>query len=266
MAELIPEDNGFTASERDLKTMADRLRLTYCRDHLDDIINAATDGKLNPREVLTLVFGREIERREVNRARQAFMAAHFPFKRGLDDFDLNAQPCVDPALIRELALLDWVERGDNLLFLGPPGVGKTHLAIAFGGLAIRHGYSVLFKNAEALVKELLEARKEDKLERELTKLCKVKLLIIDEFGYLPFNVEGSHLLFKLITRRYERKSVVITSNRPLRDWGSILGDPTVSGAIMDRFLHHCRVLTMNGESYRMLEVKKQNLLGEVRET
>ena len=168
------------------------------------------------------------------------------------------QPCIDTAVIRELKTLSWAGSGSNILFLGPPGVGKTHMAIGFGLLAVEQGYSVLFKTVEALIKELSEAHEMGKLEQKMQKLAKVKVLI----GYCPFSANGSHLLFQLISRRYESKSTVITSNRPVSDWGLILGDTTAATAILDRLLHHCSVLTINGDSYRLLAAKKANLLAK----
>lgn len=248
--------------ENDLISMADRLKLTFCRDHIEEIISEAGSCRMNPREVLQFVFAKEIACREQNRIRLGNMAAHFPRKRTLDDFDFSLQPCIDMGVIRELKTLNWVERGSNILFLGPPGVGKTHLAIGFAELAIERGYSVLFKTAEALIRELDEARNCGKLEQKMTKLAKVKVLVIDEFGYFPFTAQGAHLLFQLINRRYESKSTILTSNRPVRDWGLVLGDSTAATAILDRLLHHCDVLTINGDSYRLISAKKNNLLAE----
>ena len=229
------------ASDNNLVAIADRLNLTFCRDHIEEIISETTNSRMNPREILQFVFSRECT---------------------LEEFDFSVQPCIDTAVIRELKTLSWAGSGSNILFLGPPGVGKTHLAIGFGLLAVKQGYSVLFKTAEALIKELSEAHKMGKLEQKMQKLAKVKVLIIDELGYCPFSANGSHLLFQLISRRYESKSTVITSNRPVSDWGLILGDTTAATAILDRLLHHCSVLTINGDSYRLLAAKKANLLAK----
>jgi DNA replication protein DnaC len=190
------------------------------------------------------------------------MSAHFPRRCTLTSFDFDVQPSIDMAIIRELKTLSWIENGSNILFLGPPGVGKTHLAIGFGMTAIENGYSVLFRTAEALIKELLEAQAQGKLEQKLQKLSKVKVLIIDEFGYFPVTVEGAHLLFQLVNRRYESRSTIVTSNRPVRDWGLILGDSTAATAILDRLLHHSCVLTINGDSYRLMSARKEKLLEE----
>ena len=141
------------ASDNNLVAMADRLNLTFCRDHIEEIISETTNSRMNPREILQFVFSREISRREENRIRIGTMAAHFPRKCTLEEFDFSVQPCIDTAVIRELKTLSWAGSGSNILFLGPPGVGKTHLAIGFGLLAVKQGYSVLFKTAEALIKE-----------------------------------------------------------------------------------------------------------------
>lgn len=244
------------AFDNNLVAMSNRLNLTFCRDHIEEIISETTNSKMNPREVLQYVFNCEISRREENRIRIGTMAAHFPRKCTLDQFDFTVQPCIDPIIIRELKTLSWVDNGDNILFLGPPGVGKTHLAIGFGLLAVEQGYSVLFKTAETLIKELTDAYDAGKLELKMQKLAKVKVLIIDELGYCPFSANGSHLLFQLINRRYDSKSTIITSNRPVSDWGLVLGDSTAATAILDRLLHHCSVITINGDSYRLLSAKK----------
>lgn len=250
------------AFDNNLVAMANRLNLTFCRDHIEEIISETTNSKMNPREVLQFVFNCEISRREENRIRIGTMAAHFPRKCTLDQFDFSVQPCIDTATIRELKTLSWVDKGDNILFLGPPGVGKTHLAIGFGLLAVERGYSVLFRTAETLIKELTEAYETGKLEVKMQKLAKVKVLIIDELGYCPFSANGTHLMFQLINKRYDSKSTIITSNRPVGDWGLILGDSTAATAILDRLLHHCSVITINGDSYRLLSAKKTNLLAK----
>ena len=162
--------------------------------------------------------------------------------------------------MRDLAACRWAAHGDALLIQGPPGVGKTHLAVALGREAVRHGYSVLFTTATALVTTLVRGQTEGRLEQRLAQLSKPKLLIVDGFGHLPSRAAAAHLLFQPISRRHERGSILVTSNRAGGDWGTVLGDPVVATATLDRLLHHSHVPTIRGDSYRLREKRRSGLL------
>jgi DNA replication protein DnaC len=237
-----------------------RLQLTHLRDTLAAVLSEAAKRRWTYLEFLEAILGREVDSKQGKRIRMGMQIAHFPCIRTIEEFDFRFQPSADERLIRELSAGNFIAHGENVLIFGPPGVGKSHLAIGLGRKAVERGHSVRFTTATALLATLGKAESEADLGDKLTEYSKPKLLIIDELGYLPFEPDAAHLFFQLVSRRYERGAMLVTSNRAVGEWGSVFGDPVVATAILDRLLHHSHVLTIRGDSYRLREKRRSGLL------
>src|SRR5919106_333945 len=238
-----------------------RLRLRYVAERLDAVLNDAARTEPTYLDFLDTVLRQEVEAKQRTRVTMALKIAHFPSVRTLDDFDFKFQPSVDQRLVRELATGRLLSQTENVLVFGAPGVGKTHLAIALGRAVVEAGHSVLFVSATALLAALTRAETDGQLADRLMFFTKPKLLIIDELGYLPFERRSAHLFFQLVVRRYERGSMLITTNQLVTQWGTVFGDEVLAAAILDRLLHHSHTLMIQGESYRLRQKKKAGLLG-----
>lgn len=240
-----------------------RLRLGYVAERLDAVLAEAARGEPTYLDFLDQLLQQETAAKQRKRIAMGIQIAHFPTVKTLDDFDFKFQASLDQRLVRELATGRFIAQADNVLIFGPPGVGKTHLAIGLGRAAVEAGHSVLFTSATALLGALAKAETEGQLAERLTFYSKPKLLLIDELGYLPFERRSAHLFFQLVARRYERGSTLITTNQLVTQWGTVFGDEVLAAAILDRLLHHSYTLMIQGESYRLRQKKKAGLLGQV---
>jgi DNA replication protein DnaC len=244
-----------------LISLLERMKMDYLEAQLDAICEQASKKDLGYKEFLIEALQTEWSGRHQRGVESRLKMARFPWVKTLEQFDFTFQPSIDRKVLRELSGQGFVNRSENVIILGPPGVGKTHLAIALGVKAVEAGHKVLFLSLESMITRLTKARMENRVERQLQQFVYPKVLIIDEMGYLPMNRDEAGLFFRLLTRRYEKASTVITSNKSFVDWGEIFNDQVLATAILDRLLHHCTTLNIKGESYRLKEKRKAGLLG-----
>jgi DNA replication protein DnaC len=235
------------------------LKLDTIEEFLDNCLELAARDSKTTMEVLDYLFEQERKHREAVAIERRMKSAVFPVKKTLEDFDFEFQSSIDKKIIEDLATLRFVHNAENVVFLGPPGVGKSHIAIALGIEATKAGFSVYFTNAGNLIERLKIATKEGVLEKKLKDFTKYNLLIVDEIGYLPFDEEGAHCLFQLISKRHEKRSTIFTSNKSYGEWGEIFKDHVIAAAVLDRILHHCTTISIKGESYRLKERKRQGI-------
>lgn len=232
--------------------LADHLKTlklpTFLREYEKVARQCAAEG-LDHVQFLARLVERELIDRERRMIERRIKAAKFPATKSLDSFDFKAIPKLNKMQVLELARCEWIERRENVIALGPSGTGKTHVALGLGLAACQKGVTVSFTTAATLVHEMMEARDERRLLRLQKQLAGVKLLIIDELGFVPLSKTGAELLFELISQRYERGSTIITSNLPFDEWTETFGTERLTGALLDRLTHHVNILEMNGDSY-----------------
>ena len=227
------------------------LNLYGLKNNISSEIDYITNNNLPFLEGLNHFLKSEVKYREINRAEANIKVAHFPYLKEIKDFDFDYQPSINKNIINDLATLRFIEEKKNILFMGSPGVGKTHLATALGIEAAKKRNSVYFISCNDLITNLSNAFKENRLESKIKFYCKYKLLIIDEIGYLPVDHQGSNLLFQLIAKRYMTKSTIVTTNMPFSRWGEVFSDNTLASAVLDRLLHYSHIIRITGNSYRI---------------
>jgi len=241
-------------SRRELiRAMLADLKLPGALEAVDGVLGKADSGSLTAGEAIQELLGAQISLRNNRRLQAAMRSSRLPAVKTLEDFDFSFQPSIKREQIDSLAELGFLERKENVVLLGPPGVGKTHLAIALAITAAQRGRRVYYGTLADLVSSLEQARAAGNLKHRLSVLGAPSLMVVDEIGYLPVSQTGAMLFYQLMSRRYERASTVLTSNKSFEEWGEVLGDEVMAAALIDRVLHHCHVVNIRGNSYRMRE-------------
>jgi len=223
---------------------------------IDNYLEKAIREKVNVVDVLDHILMTEAGAKKTRAVESQIQMSGVPFRKTMKMFDFPFQPSIDKSQIDELCTMRFVENKENVVFLGTPGVGKTHLAVALGMIAAEHRYSTYYINCNSLIEQLNKAHFENRLSERIRTFAKYRVLIIDEIGYLPIDIQGANLFFQLIAKRYEKNTTILTSNKMFSQWNEVFSDLTIASAILDRILHHCTVINIKGESYRLKERKE----------
>lgn len=229
----------------------DELELLRFKENIYTYLDMIADGEKTALDALCELTDSEIDFRKQQAITGCVKVANFPFLKEISEFDFNFQPSLDKSKIMDLMTLRFIENAENIIFCGTPGVGKTNLAVSIGIEAANHRYCVYFITFQDLISQLKKAASENRLETRIKWFCRYKLLIIDELGYQKMDVDSANLFFNLIAKRYEKLSTVITTNSPFSKWSDIFQEPVLTNALLDRLLHHCSVININGPSYRL---------------
>jgi DNA replication protein DnaC len=245
-----------------IRSTAAKLGLPHLAEGLNQYVERAEEGKLGYLDFLDLVLAEELAVRDDRRFRQGLRLSKLPHHKTLDDYDFSFQPELDPRKVKDLATLSFIEAKANAALLGPPGVGKTHLAVALAVAACRAGFSIYFTTLDDMVRQLKTAEAAGRLTSKLRSYLRPSALVVDEVGYQPLERAEANLVFQVISKRYEKGSIILTSNKTFSEWGQVFGDEVLATAILDRLLHHCDVIAINGPSYRL----KNRLAAIERET
>ncbi|MFF3609869.1 IS21-like element helper ATPase IstB [Streptomyces sp. NPDC002463] len=234
-----------------IRTTAAKLGLPHLAESLKQYASRADEAKMGYLDFLDLVLAEELAIRDDRRFRQGLRLSKLPHHKTLDEYDFAFQPELDPRKIKDLATLAFVEAKANAALLGPPGVGKTHIAVALSVAACRAGFSVYFTTLDDMVRQLKAAEAAGRLNSKLRTYLRPGVLVVDEVGYQPLERAEANLVFQVIFKRYEKGSIILTSNKTFSEWGQVFGGEVLATVILDRLLHHCDVVSINGPSYRL---------------